>query len=257
MGEDLSAFAKKRKSKKIRRFVFLGVMLAVLLGTAAYFALENYFVVKDILIQESALYSREDMIASLAIEQGTPLYQLKKSEIINTVQDRFPYLVDVKVKYVLPDKIKIRFEEKFGEIAIVLGNDLFAVDRNMNVLAKESATSQIPRIRLLAGDVKRCVVGEKLTFIDENSTSSLTELLEQMDREGFLADTRQIDIRDAFHIAMDYGGRFQILLGDSQDLHQKFAMVREVMKDLGEYASGRIDIADPDNAYVKLYELES
>ena len=257
MGEDLSAFAKKRKTKKIRRYIFLGVLLAVLLGTAAYFALENYFVVKEISLQDSTLYAKEEMLSVLSIEKGTPLYQIRKSEIANTVQDSFPYLVHVKVSYSLPDKIKISFEEQFGEIALILGGDLFAVDRDLNVLAKERADSQIPRIRLLAGDVKRCVVGEKVSFIDENTTSALKEVLLQLDREGFLTDAEQIDMRDVFHISLDYGGRFQILLGDSQNLHQKFAMVREVMKDLGEYASGRIDIADPDNAYVKLYELET
>jgi len=63
-----------------------------------------------------------------------------------------------------------------------------------------------------------------------------------------------VDLDDKFNLRISYLGRFEILLGDREDLKYKFAMVREVIKELGEGTAGSIDISDPNTAYVKLSE---
>ena len=45
MADGLSAYSKKRKSLKIFRYVFLGILVAALLGTALYFYMENFFLI--------------------------------------------------------------------------------------------------------------------------------------------------------------------------------------------------------------------
>ncbi len=252
MSEDLSAFAKKRKTKKIRRFVFLGILLAALLGTALYFSLENYFVAKDVLIQKSTLYETKEILSVLNIKKNTPLYKIDSKKLALLAEENFPYLVNAKIKYKLPDKIQLTFDEKFGEFGVKMGVELFAVDKQLNVLAKESTDTGIKRIALSAGNVDHCIVGDKLSFMDEDTDRIILDLVEALEEVKLFDKVTKVDVSDNFHINVTYEDRFLILIGDREDMKLKFSMVREVLKDLGTEASGRIDIADPDNAYVKL-----
>ncbi len=252
MSEDLSAFAKKRKTKKIRRFVFLAILLTVLLGGALYFSLENYFVVKDVLVQKSTIYETKDILSVINIKKNTPLYKVEGKKLSRKVEENFPYLINAKVKAKLPDKIKLTYDERFGEFGLKMGVELFAVDQSLMVLAKESRDMGIRRINLIAGDVDRCFVGETLTFLDEDTDTIILSMVEALKEEKLFSKITEINVSDNFNITVKYENRFQVLLGDREEFAQKFSMVREVIKDLEAGDTGRIDISDPDNAYVKL-----
>ena len=252
MSEGLSAFAKKRKSKKILRYVFLGLIVSLLLGVSLYFALENYFVLQKLSVEKSDIYSTEDIVNTIKIKKKTPLYRIDTKKIASKIEKKFPYVYDVKVSFKLPAGVKISFKEEYGEMALKLGNEVYAVDRELRVLAKEGSDTTIPRIYLECVDVKRCVVGETLSFVNEGVGPSFLELIEALEGEKMLSEITAIDVSDKFNLKMNYEDRFVILLGDRQDMKLKLKMIREVVKDLGEKTSGRIDISDPNNAYVKL-----
>jgi cell division protein FtsQ len=252
MAEELSAFAKKRKAKKIRRTIFLVVLLLALLGTCAYFALENYFVVKKVAAQKTDIYPQEQIFEVCNIKKGTPLYKLKSRAICRAVEEEFPYLENVKLKFKLPDQVQITFTEDFGEISVQIGNEVFAIDRDLNVLAKETGDSGISRIRLISGDIKTCFVGGKITFIDEDTAEILSDWIQLLEKKKMLSDVNEIDVSDQFNLKMNYLNRFEILLGDQEDMELKHNMILGVIEDLAPEAAGKIDISNPNNAYVKL-----
>lgn len=252
MSQELSAFAKKRKAKKIRRFLFLAVLLAVLLGTAGYFVLEKFFVIKEVSVQKSEIYKTSEITKCVNIKKGVPLYKIDKQKIIDQVETKFPYLEDVKISYKLPDKAQISFREEYGNYSIALGVELFALDDEMQVLAKEDGNSGIERIEIVSGDVKHCIVGEELSFIDEDTAPILRSLVKELKAKKMLDSVGSIDVTSQFDIRLDYEGRFVLALGDHQDLSLKLAMIQKILDDLGEGASGQIDISDCDQAYVKV-----
>ncbi len=252
MNQEMSAFAKKRKSKKIRRFLFLAILLIALFGTCGYFIMEKFFVVKEISVQKSDIYKTADISACANVKKGISLYKIDKQKIIEKVESKFPYLEDVKISYKLPDKVQISFREEYGNFSVSLGVELFALDDNMHVLAKEAASSGIKRIKIVSGDVKSCFVGESITFIDEDTAPILRSLVKALKDKKMIDAVTEIDVTNQFDIRVDYDGRFEFALGDHQDFPLKLAMIQEILKDVGSEASGSIDISDSDQAYVKL-----
>ncbi|MBE6712866.1 MAG: FtsQ-type POTRA domain-containing protein [Ruminococcaceae bacterium] len=254
MSEDLSAFAKKRRTKKVIRFLFLGVLLTLLLGTATYFLLENFFVVKEVSVMKSEIYKSADIADCAKIKKGTPLHKVDGEAIAKRIENKFPYLEDVEVSADLPQKIKIKFREEYGKFSIALGVELFAIDDNLQILAKEDGRSGIERIKVTSGDVKRCVVGEKVEFIDKDTAPILLNLIKVLNENGMIKQIRSIDVSNQFDIHLDYAGRFDVAMGDHQDMSLKLAMVQEILKDkdLASDATGSIDIFDSDQAYLKL-----
>ncbi len=255
MGDELSVFAKIKKRKRMIRTVALFTLILALLGVASYFALTKYLVVAEVALQDTNLYPKEAMLELLAPEEGTPLIKVSKNKICRALEEGFPYLVEAKVEFDLPGKINISFTEDFGELALVLGQEQFCIDKDLNVLAKERLGSDIPRIRLVSGDVSRCIVGEKLGFFEEEAENRLKTILSAMENTDLMGQVQQIDMRDKFNIQIRYLDRFNLLVGDESSLKHKLMMVKEVVLDLQETDTGTIDIADPDTAYVKLGEI--
>ncbi len=252
MSEELTAYAKKRKRKKNMRNLLISVLVLALLGTAGYFALTRFFVCNTFSVQETSLYPAEDILSVCKVEDGTPLISVSKNEISSAVQEAFPYLVDVQVEFDLPDSIIVTFTEDFGELALEMGKELFSVDCELTVLAKESIDSTIPRIKLISENVSRCVVGEKLVFFDESVKNSLLHIIESLKQAEMFDKIQSINVGDKFDLRVEYLDRFEILLGEENDLDLKFGMVKEVIRDLAADATGRIDISDANTAYVKL-----
>lgn len=252
MNQEMSAFAKKRRSKKIRRFLFLAILLIALLGTSGYFVMEKFFVVKEISVQKSDIYKTEDISDCVNVKKGIALYKIDKQKIVEKVEAKFPYLEDVKISFKLPDKVQISFREEYGKFSVPLGVELFALDDNMLVLAKETGDSGIKRIEIVSGDVKTCFVGESITFIDEDTAPILRNLVKALRDKKMIDLVSRIDVTNQFDIRVDYDGRFEFALGDHQDFSLKLAMVEKILEDLGSGASGIIDISDSDQAYVKV-----
>lgn len=252
MSQKLSAFAKKRKANRIRRNLFLAILLIALLGTASYFALEKFFVANEISVMKSDIYKTADISATAGIKKGTPIYKINRRKIVESVEKKFPYLEDVKITYKLPDQIKVNFREEYGNYALVLGVELFALDDDMRVLAKEKANSEIERIKIISGDVKSCIVGSDLSFIDEDTAPILRTLVKSLKEKKMLDSIRSINVTNQFDIRLDYEGKFDLALGDHLNIPVKLAMIKEILLDLGADASGQIDISDCDQAYVKL-----
>lgn len=252
MSEEVKGYAKQKKKNAILRTVLIVVCAVLILGIGLYFVLTRFFVVRQVVVQGTDLYPKEAILSVCNVSEGTPLVSLSKKKICRAVEENFPYLVQVSVEYDLPDTVNVTFREEFGELAISLGAELFSIDDDLRVLAKERADSTLERIRLITEDVSRCVVGEKLTFFDESLGKGIREIMKELSAANMLDRVSAIDVRDKFNIKLRYMDRFEILIGEDTDLKYKFAMVKEVIRDLGEGESGRIDISDPNTAYVKL-----
>lgn len=252
MSEELSAYAQKRKRKKIVRILLIAVLILALLGIAAYFAFTKFFVCHGVSVQETSLYPAEEIQKLCHVEDGTPLILVSKNDISTAVEENFPYLVDVQVEFDLPDRIIVTFTEDFGEFALQMGEEIFSVDCELNVLAKEKLDTPIPRIRLESDGVLRCVVGEKLVFFDSAAESGLLSIIAALKEAELFDKVQMINVNDKFDLRLKLMNRFEILLGEVSDVGLKLSMVKEVIRDLGAEETGRIDISDPNNAYVKL-----
>ena len=252
MSEELTAYAGKRKRKKTLRILLIVCLVAILVGIGSYFALTRFFVCHTFSVQETSLYPAEEILAVCKVEKNTPLISVSKNDISTAIEEKFPYLVDVQVEFDLPDRIIVTFTEDFGEFALSMGKELFSVDTQLSVLAKESQDSTIPRIRLVCDSVSRCVVGEKLKFYDDSIFDCLVEMIAALKEADMFDKVQEVNVNDKFDLRIKYLDRFEILFGEKSDMSLKLSMAKEVIRDLEPTSAGRIDISDPNAAYVKL-----
>ena len=257
MDQELEVFKKKRKQKKIVGVVLTALLVVVLLGGLFLLADRFFFHLRRVTVSPSTLYTEEELIAACGVTEGQRLLSVDRREVERRISGSFPYLVNVRARLRLPDTLSVTFEEKMGEIALTLGDESYAVDMDLNVIARIAKGDETRRLGVLANGISRCMVGEKIEFFDEMIPEILSHVVHALDRAGMLADTDSLDLRDKFDLQMEYKGRFHILLGEDGDLDLKFAMVNRVFEEFYEEDTGQIDISDPNNAYVRLYNRNS
>jgi hypothetical protein len=254
MNGEIGAYIAKRKKKALLRFLLLVFLVVSLLSVIFYFLFRYFFVVSKIEIQESSLYSQEAILEKSGLKNGVSLLQVSKKEAKQAIEENFPFLVNVKVSVSLPNRVSVSYREDFGEFALEMGDHVFAVNRDLIVLSAQERNASIQRIRLQCQSVMRCIVGEELIFSEENSREGLLLLIEALESQSMLQDVSSIDYRDKFLIRIRYLNRFDLVLGESEDLIYKFAMAKGVIADLEPNSAGEIDVSDPNTAYVKLDE---
>ena len=253
MDQDLSFFRKQKRKQRIIRIV-LGTVLVAVFFAALWFVLDRFvFKVKKITVSPSELYTEEELIAACEIEDGTRLFGVDRKAVKRAVEENFPFLTNVEVRLRLPDTISVVFDEKMGEIALTIGKDTFAVDADLMVLARIGEEGPGTRLGLTADGVSRCIVGEQIEFFDDSIPLILSDIVLALDRASLLGTVRALNLSDKFDLRMDYGNRFEIKLGEDEDLDLKLAMVKRVISELLAEDAGEIDISDPNNAYVRLY----
>lgn len=253
MDQDILSFQNRKKRRRILRPI-LGIALVAVFFALLWFALDRFvFKVRKMTFSPSSLYSEEELLAACRVEEGTRLFGVDKSRLEQSVRENLPFLTNIDVHLRIPDTVSVTFDEKMGEIALTLGNETFAVDADLTVLARIDGNAAPARLGLTADGVSRCIVGEKIEFFDASVPGILSDLVIALDEAGLLGTVRSLDLRDKFNLRMDYMGRFDVLLGENGDLDLKFAMVKRVLEELYDDDTGEIDISDPNNAYVRSY----
>ena len=257
MDQELSVFQKRKRRKRLWQ-ILLGILLVAAFLAALWIALDRlYFKVRKVTFSSSSLYSEEELIAGCNIEEGSRLFAVDTKAIKRDLEDGFPFLTKVEVRRRLPDTISVLFDEKMGEIALTIGSETFAVDADLTVLARIEKDDGTSRLGLKVDGVSRCIVGEKIEFFDTSVPGILSDLVVALDQAGLMGTVRSLDLRDKFNLRMDYMDRFDVLLGEDEDLDLKFAMVKRVIEEMYEEDTGEIDITDSNNAYVRLRTRES
>jgi len=230
VNEELEAYQARRRSKKRKRTAFLAAIVLLVFGSAFWLLNRYFFVVKEIASRETELYSQEEIREELRDLMQSPFLSLSKKEISSRLKNKFPFMEQVELEYRLPGTLYVNFEEDVGILAVALGSDRFAVNERLEVLAR-AEDHQGTRIALYSMDISSCIVGEDLIFAQEASRESLLQLLSTLKTTGMLEHVSQIDARDKFDVKLRYQNRFDLHIGEIEDLIRKFAMVKGVVAD--------------------------
>lgn len=78
---------------------------------------------------------------------------------------------------------------------------------------------------------------------DQERLDTALAILDQLERNEVIGQMSVIDVTSLTNITMEYGSRFHVLLGTSEDLGYKIAAMRSAVEQLQEYEIGELDIS--------------
>lgn len=246
--------ARRQDKKRTRRtvfyvflllfvsIIFLGVCVAVFLN------------VETININGNEKYTYEDILEHVSINLGDNIYSFDADEIADDIKAALPYIGEIEIKRDLPGTVEINIVEEDAYYAAYLAGDTYVLSSGLKVLECVSGdeNSESGLVPISVNNVRRCFVGKKVEFVNERNLSALSLLYNSFEAVGIQNKIRRVDFTSRFDISFNYENRFDVYVGDTDNINIKMQFLVGILDELEPNAKGKIDISDPGEAAVSL-----
>lgn len=240
--EEKQASKRARPSrKKLKKFL---IVLAVI---AVCFLITRlpFFNIKYIDIKDNRMFTDEAVIAASKISIGDNIFDHRGSQIKKNISSEIPYMVDVKVKRQLPDRLVITVKENSPVLAIPYKNKFLILDKNGKVI--EKADSVLTATRVDGLEVKKAKIGEKLKAGNKFDLEQALKVAADANDAGMFF--KSIDVSSNLSITA-YVTDTIGCTGDAIDIRNNLDGIKALLYDIDQkgYTSGTIYIGDDDYA---------
>ncbi len=263
-GRPVKTDKRKKKIKRRLYWIKLILLLTLLSTTVVLLALSPLFNIKAIVVEGNMHHTKEELAGSTGIVIGLngfrqfendfgSILSLRYKDAEKRILENHSYIKDVKVRFLLPDKVKVIVSEREPFAVVHSGDINLLIDEEGYVLeASEETWAGYPVITGLEFSgfrpgqalepanrdrIKKAKhVLETLEYLDKNSSFKITERLDY------------IDVAQLKNICIKFDSRILIKLGDLQDMEYKVTFMKEILQNkLGPHEKGTLDFTTGEN----------
>ena len=243
----------RQDAKQRRRLIFYILLFAVILIAFLAVSFFVFFRISEIRVIGNAMYTEEQIMEYVSFHTGDNLFSFDAEKTEAALRRNLPYIGDVTVSRKLPSTVTIDVSERTEDLALRLGEEIYLVAGDLQVLGRYGANEVIPNItKLYTGSVERCIVGERLTFLEGRADDNLKYLYRCLEANRIQKKVRTIDITSRFDITISYDDRFTVYLGSAEDMDIKIQFLVAILERLGSSERGYINLSDCREAAVRL-----
>ena len=164
-----------------------------------------------------------------------------------------PYIVGVKVKKTLPNKITIQVQEKVAVFYGVVNNNYYVLDSNGIVLEKRSNIKDMKLVKLVGFNYEKCEVGKLIGLIDDrkiNDIKEITNIINEYRKTNSNSNITMVDVSNVLDEKI-FTGDICIKFGTTEDLKNKFNKAINIITQLKyQKAKGYVDVSSTGNPVV-------
>lgn len=232
------------------------VVVAVLVGMSIFFKVGT----GGVKVAGTVKYDPYDIVQASGISEKENLITLNKNRISARILDKFPYVDTVQIEKQLPDTVVIQITEL--EVVYALQDQennwwLMSAGGKLVESCPEAVAQSHTKIlgfRLASPEVgKQAVAYEApqepdaegntvpVTVYARDRLETAVAILQNLEREGFVGTMASVDVSNLSDIRMWYGSRFEMLLGDSQNLPKKINALSQALDLKEDYETGVLD----------------
>ncbi len=239
------AHKRKRKKQQIRPGCLASVIIIVL--SFALLFLTPIFNVKRIEVTGIKSVSQEVILNAAGIPKGTNIFRANVKKAEENIRKQ-QFVEDVKVKRVLPDKIKIKVTE--GSVAAYINyeDNLVGISLGGKTLCLTDKASRQENIAVIYGlSVEKSIVGENAEATEKKKLDNALKLLKSFSDMGILNMITAIDVKSTDNIAFRYTDKLKIAFGSMEDYDYKMDCLPDIIDQLGDNPEGLINMHNPEN----------
>ena len=234
----------------------IAIVLALVLGMSIFFK------VADVTVSGTEKYTPWDIREASGIRGGENLLTLNKARISGKITTKLPYVKSVRIGLKLPDTVKIEIEEIDVVYAIADGEDRWwLMDANGKIAETVSGSEAksytiIHGVRLQSPEISASAValenvpatdeaGEEIpvTVLESERLKAAIEILQCLERNGVIGQAASIDVSDLTMLEIWYGDRYQVILGNTENLNYKVESMVKAIAQQKEFQRGVLDVS--------------
>ena len=244
-----------------RRFVLrmatvVAVVLAVVLGISIFFK------VSDVTVAGTEKYTPWDVREASGIREGENLLTLNKAKIGGNITTKLPYVKKVRIGRKLPGTVKIEIQEMNVVYAIADGDDSWwLMDASGKIADSVSGSeaksyTQIYGVRLQSPTVGSQAVAMEtvpatdeagqtipVTVLESERLRAVIDILQFLEENGVIGQAASVNVSDMTMIELWYQDRYQVWLGDRENLGYKIESMAKAIQQQKDYQRGILDVS--------------
>lgn len=239
---------------------------------AAIICLSIFFKVEIIEVSGASVYDEWVVREASGIQEGDNLLTFSRGRAGGRIKAELQYVDQVRFGIKLPNTVIIDIEE-FDVVYAIKSSDgtWYLINSDGKVIEQTDGGTAGNYTKILGVVLSAPIKGEQAraaeeimaapestTAPDEDSTEETVpqvlitnqsrldtalQILRSLELNGIVGEAASVDVSDLSHIELWYGTRYQVNLGDANEMDQKIADMKGTISQLAEYDSGSLDIS--------------
>ncbi len=254
MDDRFESLRSKNKSKQLRRRIF-SVIIALMLSMVFLTICASLFLrIRQVNITGSEFYDDAAILETSGVETMQNLYAINKQEIESAIMTTYPYIKNVTITRQLPTTLSFLIEEDLPAYYVEIAGEYFILSDSLRVLelctGETEAKIRSDSIRrLVAPQIIYAVVGQDVRFSGNSMFAYTSSMLAELSKTTLFEKVSEIDISDKFSIILRYDNRFDVMMGNNQDIRAKASFAMGMIESFSEEASGLINAENVESGY--------
>lgn len=229
--KEYKQYAQKEEKGSHGKMAKVFMILVLVFVAGGFVCVSGVFDIAEIIVEENAYISDEQIISFSGLEKGTNLFAISKEETINKIKEN-PYVDKVQVRRCLPNKIKLTVKERNPEYALPLANSFVYVNREGYILEISNNQPQIPILLGAMTDLSNVKENQRLEENDLEKMKMVTKIMEMAKNHKMENLITKIDISDAenYAVYLEVEGKIAYL-GNGTELNTRFLYIKAILKE--------------------------
>lgn len=235
-----------------RNKLLLHILTIAAVAFAIFLGLSIFFKVDTILVSGCEKYNAWTIREASGIEEGDSLLFFGEASAAGKVIDALPYVKSVRFDVQLPGTVTIIIEEAPVAYAIKDATGLWWLITAQGRVAEQVDSARAGQHTKIEGVVLRnpSIGTQALADEREPENSSITsadrlqaalQVAQMLEKNELLGVASRVDVSSLQALELWYGTRFQVKLGNLDNMDYKLAAVRSTVAELSPYQSGILD----------------
>lgn len=246
----------EKRSKRRRRGAVVYTPIAVLLIIIIIiFGISVFFRISVIEVTGAKKYTEEQILSVSGIQKGDNLLFVDTKASIENIGSSLPYLNEIIVDKIIPDKIVIRVTESQPIATLSYNGDWWILDQKARVLEKTDYAGASEKIEISGIDPASVAEGRTIFVADEQQTKLqyLINVLSAIYAAEMAPEVNTLDVSNIGNISFTYANRFTVIMGSGENAEYKLSMMENVIMALNPDDKGKIDLSRDDEPHFVPY----
>ena len=247
----------------------LATVAAVVL--ALVWGMSIFFKVEVIEVSGAKGYDEWTVREASGIQEGDNLLTFSRGKAGGRIKTQLQYVDQVRFGIKLPNTVIIDIKE-FNVVYAVKASDgtWYLINSNGKIMEQTDGGTAANYTKILGIHLTGPIVGEQARAAEEIVTApestkpaedstevtvpqvlitnqsrldAALRILRELEINGIVGDAASVDVSDMSRIELWYGTRYQVNLGDENDMDKKIADMKATISQLAEYENGMLDIS--------------
>lgn len=224
-----------KKFTENRHAIFTAFLLLLVTAMFIAFVYFAFFVIADVEVEGSELYTRDEIVEAAGFAVGDNLYSFHAGQAEELILFHCPQLRSARISRTVPNEVDIVLTDDTPVYYADIYGDYAVLSSGLRVLgftdAERAEADGLTRLVLPA--VKESVAGRVLSFAEERSLRYVRSVLSAAEESSLYAEGRinKIDVSDEYNVKIICDRMYILQLGSEKESALKLRMAYKTIGD--------------------------